>query len=194
MGASRVHHGYTPGYWRQTHTRTCDGSVPAPWVRVWSRVPSLVPIPVPAAGIPVGDEQGGRAKVRATQATAQRARWCALYRRFCSSQGGDGMAGASSSSGRVASRRLMCEDEAGASSSSGQQGCVIGRVASRRLRCEDEAWALSSLLGRGRRREGDGKGTLSCRCRCRVVGAHCHVIVARWERGRERGEIGRAHV
>ena len=142
---------------------------------------------VPAAGIPVGDEQGGRAKVRATQATAQRAQWCALYCRFCSSQGRDGMAGASSLSGHVASHRLMCEDEAGASSSSGQQGRVVGRVASRCLRCEDEVWVLSLSSGRGRRREGDGEGTLSCRCRCHVVGARCHVIVARWERGRERG-------
>ena len=124
---NRVHHGYTPGYRRQTHTCTRNGSVPAPRVWVWSRVPSLVPVPVPAAGIPVEYEQGGRAKVRATQATAQRARWCALYRRFCSSQGGDGMAGASSSSGCVASRRLRCEDEMGASSSSssGQQGRVV---------------------------------------------------------------------
>ena len=73
LATFRVHHGYTPGYWRQTRTRTRDGSVPAPRVRVWSRVPSLVPVPVPAAGIPVGDEQGGRAKVRATQATAQHA-------------------------------------------------------------------------------------------------------------------------
>ena len=124
----RVHHGYTPGYQRQTHTCTRDGSVPA-------------------VGIPVGDEQGGRAKVRATQAMAQCARWCALYRRFCSSQGGDGMAGALSSLGRVASHRLMCEDEAGVSSSSGQQGCVVGRIASHCLRCEDEAWALLLLLG-----------------------------------------------
>ena len=160
----RVHHGYTPGYRRQTRTRTRNGSVPAPRVWVWSQVPSLVSIPVPAAGIPVGDEQGGRAKVRATQATAQCTQWCALYRRFCSSQGGDGMAGASSSSGRVTSRRLMCEDEAGASSSLGQQGRVVGRIASRCLRCEDEAWALLLLSGRGRRREGDGEGALSCQC------------------------------
>ena len=128
MGVSvRVHHRYTPRYQRQTRTCTRNGSVPAPRVWVWSRVPSLVPVPVPAAGIPVEYEQGGRAKVRATQATAQRARWCALYRRFCSSQGGDGMAGASSSSGCVASRRLRCEDETGASSSSssGQQGRVV---------------------------------------------------------------------
>ena len=66
---TRVHHRYTPGYQRQTHTCTCNGSVPTPWVRVWSWVPSLVPVPVPTAGIPVGDEQGGRAKVRATQVT-----------------------------------------------------------------------------------------------------------------------------
>ena len=70
---NRVHHRYTPGYRRQTHTHTRDGSVPALRVRVWSWVPSLVPIPVPAVGIPVGYEQGGRAKVRATQAMAQRA-------------------------------------------------------------------------------------------------------------------------
>ena len=162
LQARRAHHGYTPGYRRQTRTRTRDGSVPAPRVWVWSWVPSLVPVPIPAAGIPVGDEQGGRAKVRATQATAQRARWCALYHCFCSSQGGDGMAGALSSSGRVAGHRLMCEDEVGVSSSSGQQGCIVGRIASRRLRCEDEAWALSLSLGRGRRREGDGEGALSC--------------------------------
>ena len=83
----RVHHGYTPGYWGLTRTRTRDGSVPVPRVRVWSQVPSLVPVPVPAAGIPVGYEQGGRAKVRATQATAQRARWCALYCCFCALSG-----------------------------------------------------------------------------------------------------------
>ena len=29
--------------------------------------------------------------MRATQATAQRAQWCALYRYFCTSQGGHGM-------------------------------------------------------------------------------------------------------
>ena len=50
---------------------TGDRPVPAVQVQVWSWVPSLVPIPVPAAGIPVGNEQGGRAKVRATQAMAQ---------------------------------------------------------------------------------------------------------------------------
>ena len=38
-------------------------------VRSW--IPSLVPIPV--VGIPMGYEQGGRAKVRATQAMAQHA-------------------------------------------------------------------------------------------------------------------------
>ena len=120
----RVHHGHTPRYQRQT--QICDGSVPAPWVWVWSRVPSLVPVPVPAAGIPVEYEQGGRAKVRATQATAQCTQWCVLYRRFCSSQGRDGMAGALSLSGRVTSHCLRCEDEAGASLSSlGQQGHVI---------------------------------------------------------------------
>ena len=55
----RVHHGYTPGYWGLTRTRTHDGSVPAPRVRVWSQVPSLVPVPVPVVGIPVGYEQEG---------------------------------------------------------------------------------------------------------------------------------------
>ena len=138
-------------------------------------------------GIPVGYEQGGRAKVRATQATAQHTRWCALYCLFCSSQGGDGMAGGSSSSGCIASCHLMCEDEAGALSSSGQQGHIVGHVASHRLRCEDEVWALLSLSGRGRQREGDGEGTLSCQCRCCVVRVHCHIIIVRWERTRERG-------
>ena len=144
---ARVHHRYIPGYWRQTRTRTHNRSVPALQVQVWSWVPSLVPVPVPAVGIPVGDEQGGRAKVRATQATAQCARWCALYHCFCSSQGRDGMAGASLLSGRVTSCCLMCEDEAGASLSLGQQGRVVGGVTSRRLRCEDEAWALLLLSG-----------------------------------------------
>ena len=143
--------------------------------------------PVP---IPVGDEQGGRAKVRATQATAQHARWCALYRRFCSSQGGDGMAGASSSSGRVASHCLMCENEAGASSSSGQQGRIVGRVASCCLRCEDEAWALSLSSGRGRRREGDGEGALSCRCRCRVVTLSGRIATSSSRGGRGGGGEG----
>ena len=64
--------------------------------------------------------------MRATQATAQCAQWCALYHCFCSFQGGNGMAGASSLSGHVASCHLVCEDEAGASSSSlGQQGHIV---------------------------------------------------------------------
>ena len=58
----RVYHGYTPRYWRLTHTHTHDGSVPVAQVQVWSQVPSLVPVPIPAAGIPVGYKQGGRAK------------------------------------------------------------------------------------------------------------------------------------
>ena len=64
-----------------TRTRTYDGSVPTLRVRVWSQVLS----------IPMGYEEGGRAKVRATQATAQCAQWCVLYRHFCTSQGGHGM-------------------------------------------------------------------------------------------------------
>ena len=64
-----------------TCTHTYDGSVPTLRVRVWSRVLS----------IPMGYEEGGRAKVRATQAMAQRAQWCALYHCFCTSQGRHGM-------------------------------------------------------------------------------------------------------
>ena len=67
----RIHHRYTTRYQRQTRIHTHDGSVPAPWVQVWSQVPSLVPIPIPTAGIPMEYEQGGKVKVRATQATAQ---------------------------------------------------------------------------------------------------------------------------
>ena len=63
VATSRVYHGYTPGYWRLIHTCTHDdGSLPMPWIWVWSRVPSLVPIPIPMAGIPMGYKQGGSAE------------------------------------------------------------------------------------------------------------------------------------
>ena len=99
------------------------------WARGWGQVLIIVhhcPSLSPMMGISVGYEQGGRAKVRATQATAQCTQWCALYCHFCSSQGGDGMAGALSSLGHIASHCLRCEDEVGVLLlSSEQQGCII---------------------------------------------------------------------
>ena len=117
--------------------------------------------------------------MRATGATAQRARWCVLYCCFCalSGLGWDGR-GRGRRRARVSSASRCRRCRCGCRLRCLKTGCghcchrrvVVassGRVASHRLRYEDEAWASLSLSGRGRRRE---TATARC-CRCRVVGA-----------------------
>ena len=160
---SRVHHGYTPGYWRLTHTHTRDGSVPTLRVQVWSRVPSLVPIPVPAAGIPMGYGPGGWAEVRATQAMAQHTRWCALYRCFCALSG----------QGWDAQGRCWWRCNVG----------IVVMVVTWGVWGQGVAVAIVIVV-RTRETEG-GRGTarVRCHCQCRVIGARRQSSPEVWGRG-----------